>query len=53
MAVDLLLSANNSVINDAQVMPVQNKKTVECLLNETYEKLAGTEANIYLSGFLT
>ena len=48
MAVDLLLSANNSVINDAQVMPVQNKKTVECLLNETYEKLAGTEANIYL-----
>ena len=34
--------------NDAPAKPVQNIQTVECQLRRTYERLAGTEANIYL-----
>ena len=38
----------DSNVYDAHAAPVRNKKSVECLLDETYEKLAGTEANIYV-----
>ena len=31
------------IVYDAHAAPVRNKKSVECLLDETYEKLAGTE----------
>ena len=41
-------NANVRIVNDAHVEPVQNKKDVECLLRETYERLAGTEANIHM-----
>ena len=42
------LNVYRSDINDAQVKHVRNDKTVECLLDETYEKLARTEANIHV-----
>ena len=35
-------------MNDAPAQPVQNLKTVECQLRMTYEKLAETEANVYI-----
>ena len=37
-----------NVMNDALAQPVQNLKTVECQLRMTYEKLAETEANVYI-----
>ena len=39
---------NNPCFNDVSAKPTQNSKTVECQLKLTYQKLAETEANIYL-----
>ena len=38
----------NTNSNDAQELPGQNRKSVECRLKSTYSKLARTEANIYM-----
>ena len=45
---DSSLNSNPYSSNDVQAMPIQNSKTVECKLRMTYEKLADTEANIFL-----
>ena len=39
---------SNSAMNDAKALPKQNIKTVECQLERVYQKLAATEANIFL-----
>lgn len=39
---------NTVDFNDADSNRLQNSKTVECKLKETYKRLAETEANIYV-----
>ena len=42
-------SIGNTVdLNDAASQRLQNSKTVECQLKETYKRIAETEANIYV-----
>ena len=48
MTPELMFWNQSSNSNVAQAEAVLNKQTVECKLRKTYEKLAGTEANIHL-----
>ena len=45
---DLMNSSVKSTLNDVHAQPGQNSKPVDCQLRLAYEKLAATEANVYL-----